>query len=105
MEKEESIRLEIPECYKMDKNGLCIGEFSNDYWSYKKCRYCSLFQVEWCGNCIWMRWHGPHMACHNPEVFKNERGKWIDRSDVAWITRKKDVIYNSRHGCERYKRR
>lgn len=94
----------IPSCYKSRQDGLCKGLWSNDYWSYKKCRYCPFFPIEWCGTCKYMEFHGPHMTCNNRNIFGGKQ-KWIKRSDCAWITRKKDVEQNPKHGCQHYERR
>jgi len=100
----------IPKCYKARPDGLCYGEFSNNYWSYKKCRFCFLFSIEWCGTCKWRRFHGPHMACHCPKLFGGEqnyqRGKWLSHgsSEVAWMTKKEDCEKNPKHACREYER-
>ena len=100
----------IPSCYKMDKDGLCTGEFVRNYWSLKKCRFCFLFKIEWCGTCKWRQFHGPHMSCHCPKLFGGEqnfqRGKWLQHgtSEVAWITKKEDCDKHPKHACREYER-
>jgi len=100
----------VPQCYKPRQDGLCRGEFCNGYWSYKKCRTCFLFPIEWCGTCKWRQFHGPHMSCHCPKLFGGEqnfqRGKWLPHgtSEVAWMTKKEDCEKKPKHGCNQYER-
>lgn len=100
----------IPNCYNPRPDGLCQGKFSLGYWSYKVCRLCSLFGVEWCGTCKWHRFHGPHMSCHCPRLFGGEqnyqRGKWIAyrTSEIAWMTKREDCEKKPKHGCREYER-
>jgi len=84
-EKPETYR--VPQCYRIGKNGFCEGLWSNNYWSHKKCRFCGLFPIGWCGNCKHSSFHGPHLVCNK----KYGMPTWIPQKNAAWFTRKVDL--------------
>lgn len=90
-----------PPCYKIGLDGFCEALWSNQYWSYKKCRFCRFFCIEWCGTCKWIRFSGPHATCGHPSMGTDFHG-WMSMKDSGYATSKDKIGQKS--NCSMYER-
>jgi len=93
---------EVPSCYRIGENGFCIGLWSNEWWSHRKCRFCPLFPIEWCGTCRWLGFSGPHAFCGHPK-YKGQYHGWLPIKDSGYTTCKGKV--GNKSACPDYERK